>query len=344
MKILFLDFLYPKRHVRQNITYINCLSKIAKVYVLAPKGRYTNLSSVVEIIERDTLAIKSGKLLNRLSSLKIMFISALIANSIKPDYIFVSTYETIMFAIGRLFFSTKSKFLLLQHYNIDELESKVKRWFFKRYMKKVEHIVFEDFIKDYIIKSFKLDPKKIHLIPHQLNENFSIANKKKYSCVGLSYSNDENVISEIINTEKQKEILKKAKCKVVLKSKTQEFDNGFLKVIKKYLDDDEYNEYINNSQSIYMPFPLSFRYRMSGTLVDALSNHKVVLASNIPLIQCYASKYPEVCKIINNAEDFFSYVLNAKMIDEDKLYKDFKRFKEEHGEERIIEALKNMLK
>jgi len=343
MKVLYLDFLYPEGHIRQNTTYIRCLSQIAKVYVLCPKGRYTRLPPEVEIIEKDSLAIKDGKILARLSSLKIMLLSAITARKLKPDYIFVSSYETMMFAIGRLFFRKKDRLFLLHHSNIDELENKVKRCFFKSYVKKPEHIVFEDFIRDYLINTYKLDACRVHVLPHQLNMNKQENSEDNiYSCVGLSNSNDEEIISKIIDIEKKQEIFLKSKCKVVLRSKLTEFDNGYLTVIKGFLNEDVYNHYINNSRCIYMPFPKSFRNRMSGTLVDALSNNKIVFGSNIPLMQHYASKYPSICKIVNSADDLFEHILSIKTIVEDKQIDDFVQFKAAHSEDKIKDVLKNI--
>lgn len=340
MKILYLDFLYPEGHIRQNTEYINCLAKFSEVCVLCEKGRYDNAVLQAEIIQSDCFNIKEGRLLSRISTLKVMLYSAMIARKKKPDYIFVSSYETITFAIGRLFFSKRDKLFLLQHFNIDELENGIKRCFFNNYMRTVDHIVFEKFISDYLIEVFNLDEKRIHVLPYQLNENSSEKNKKKtYSCVGLSNSNDEKIISAIVDIENRQEILKGTRSKVILKSKSIEFDNGFLKVINGYLDNEQYDEYINNSQCIYMPFPSSFRYRMSGTLVDALSNNKIVLGSNIPLIVYYAAQYPKVCKIVSGAEDLFENILKINMLAKKEQISDFERFKTAHSENKIMEAL-----
>jgi hypothetical protein len=342
VKILYLDFLYPEGHIRQNIEYINCLSHFSKVYVPCPKTRYNSGILKAEILKNDAFKIKEGRIHNRLSSIGAMLRSAVLTRKKNPDYIFVSTYETMAFAIGRLFFRKHDQLFLLQHFNIDELENKIKRWFFKSYMKKVDHIVFEDFIREYLIEKFKLDEKRIHVLPHQLNENLPKVNgEKKYSCVGLSNSNDEKIIAEIINIEKQYGILKQAKRRVVLKSKTIEFDNGYLKVFKGYIADDEYNEYIDHSECLYMPFSMTFRYRMSGTLVDALSNNKIVLGSDIPLMRYYANKYPSACKIVYGAKDIFEYILK---LETDDASGEFKQFKESHSSKIIIERLRSIFR
>ena len=36
-------------------------------------------------------------------------------------------------------------------------------------MNKVTHIVFAEFIKDYLINNFDINPKKIFVMPHHMN-------------------------------------------------------------------------------------------------------------------------------------------------------------------------------
>jgi hypothetical protein len=345
LKILYVDFLYPKSHLRLDVKYINNLTNIATVFVLSPFGRYKNyLSKEVKLIENHSLQIKKGKIKSRFSSLKIMFLSALKAREINPDFIYVSSYETMIFAIGRLFFRKKDKVVLLHHFNIDELTNKIKRSLFKSYASKVEHIVFEDFIKDYLVGNFNVDSNRIHVLPHAITSSSDNVGKNNYSCVGLSNSNDEDIISEIIKIEDEQDLLKKSGCKVILKSKLKEYDNGYLKVIKGFLENEIFEEYIKNSQSIYIPFPKTFRYRMSGTLVDAIANNKILYGSNILLIDKYSKKYSKICIKINNAEDFFKQVLNQDINITNEQNNEFKKFKKDHSNKNIEETFKNIFK
>ncbi|NLJ89014.1 MAG: hypothetical protein GX327_09650 [Epulopiscium sp.] len=264
-----------------------------------------------------------------------MLVSAFESKKIDYDFIVVSSFETIMFVIGRYFFKKDDKIILFHHFNTDELNNKIKAWFFRRYMNKVTHIVFAEFIKDYLINNFDINPKKIFVMPHHMNiidENTTM--KKEFDCVGLSNSNDEEIISEILQKEKQEKVFKKMGCKVVLKSKIHEFDDGYLKIVKGYLEKEVFDNYINNTQSIYMPFPSSFQYRMSGTLIDALSNGKIVYGSDIPVMRYYSKRHPNICKVVDNADSFINKLLNKKDNISDYT-KDFERFKQEHSEEKI---------
>jgi hypothetical protein len=349
-KFLYLDFLYPRGHIYQNDYYIRVLSELGKVYVVCPENIYTNMPSNVELIENDKLCIKRGRIKTRLSSLKDMLISSSIARKIKPDYIFVASFDTIMFAIGRFFFQQQNHLYLLHHMNVDELNNKIKRFLFKTYMRRVNHMVFEDFIKAQLVKEFGIDESKVHILPHQLSQNLKMTfetNTKMYTCVGLSTSNDEYFISQVIEKEVQEELFKKSNCKVILKSKINEYDNGYLKIVKGYLSREMYNQYINNCVSVCLPFPSSYQYRMSGFLVDGLSNNKIALGSNIPIIQHYSRKYPSICKIFHDVEDYYNTVITINNNDNynlENIAKEFEQFQYDHAKEIIMEALLNILK
>lgn len=343
MKILFLDFLYPNGHTRLNTLLIEYLSSFSNVIVPIPDGHYEKVALKAEVIEDDVFKIEAGKVRSRLSTLRIMWQSAALVRKKKPDYIFISSYDTLTFAIGRLFFPRNQKIFLLHHNNIDQLSNRIKRWAFSSYLNKVKHLVFEDFIKSYLMDKYNLNGDSIQILPHPLYIN-SVRNDDKpiYDCVGLSNSNNETIISQIIELEKKEAVFSKGNRKVILKSKTQEFDNGNLKIVRGYLNSDLYDHYINNSRSIYIPFPLSYKNRMSGTLVDALSNEKIVFGSDIPLIKSYSLKYPEICKVVYGTEDIVYQILNIGPIAHNTQLQDFENFKDAHSEERIKGLLYKM--
>jgi len=344
MKILYLDFLCPKRHLNLDINQINRLSNIGDIYVVSQKGRYENLPPNVRNIEKKSIEIKPGKIRNRASSLKTMLISAIESRKIDHDFIIVSSFETMMFAIGRYLFEKNDKIILFHHFNTDELSSKIKAFFFRMYMNKVKHIVFSEFIKDYLINKFGINPKNVFVLPHHMNKiKITNDNKNEYRCVGLSSSNDEKVIGDIIHKEEKDELFKKMKIKVVLKSKEFEFDNGYLKVVKGYLEKEVFDDFIDKAQSIYMPFPTSFQFRMSGTLIDALTNSKIVYGSDIPVMRHYSKNYPSICKIVNDADSFIQALLSNEN-ENKKHVEEFEKFKSEHSEERIEFILKDILK
>jgi hypothetical protein len=344
MNILYLDFLNPKSHLRLDINQIETLSKIGQVIVLSPIGRYKNLPLNVRLIENKFLSISKGRFITRLTSLRSMIVSSYLSRKIDYDCVIVSSFETVIFSIGRFLYSVKKRIILIHHFNIDELTNKIKAMLFRTYMNRFEHIVFEDFIKKKLVDDFGINSDRIHLLPHHMSM-VKTSDKiiYKYDCVGLSNSNDEKIIFKIVEEEKDKSIFKDSGCKVILKSKNIEYDNGFLKVVKGFIQNDQFEDYLRSSRSIYMPFPEDFKYRMSGTLIDALSNQKVVYGSNIMIMEYFASKYPQICKIINSEHDFFKYVIGNSFDLQDKQLIDFKSFYNDYSSEKIKNKFEQIL-
>ena len=99
------------------------------------------------------------------------------------------------------------------------------------------------------------------------------------------------------------ETIKKSGKHIILRTKTLDiFDNGFLTIIKGWLSQEQYEKYINQTQSILVSFPESFRYRVSATVLEGLINKKIIIGADVPLMRYYADKYPSLCFIYKNGE------------------------------------------
>lgn len=348
-RIMYLDFMYYSGHIRSNKNFIKTLGRFCNVYALTQTNYFdeydkelTEIKSI-KLIKKNNLNLLKGQLLTRISSIKVMLVSALYTKKIKPDYVFVASFDTLAFKFGRFLFGETENMYLLHTINIDELSNNIKRIIFNSYKNKVKHVVFEQYMKEYLIGNVGVEADRIFVLPHPLNSNFKKKSKKfEYRCAGLSNSNDEELINKLIKYEQEQQIFKKNSQRVVLKSKEREFDDGYLKVIKGFLDKDIYDDYINKAECILVPFSQKFRYRMSGTLVDAFSNNKTVLGNNIPIIEMYAKKYPHICKVFMNeyevakAKCFFSLEKDVEV--------EFEKFKEEHSVENLEKAFKYMFR
>lgn len=344
MKILYLDFLSPKGHVLQNTAYISMLSSFSEVYVVCDRALYSFASENIQVMDVDA-HIRDGQISTRWDSYRLMLRSLKVAKKIRPDRIFIASYDTLVFAaLAKKFYSRYNVFLL-QHANIDELSNAIKRKAFDKYSQHVKHVVFVDYIKRYLCDTCNLDEANIFVLPHQLNfyQNHEVT--YEYDCVGLSNSNDEQVIQRIIDIEKERGLLKQNGKKVILKSKLSSFDNGFLKVINYFLSKDEFESYLSKTKSVYLPFPMQFKYRMSGTLVDALSNRSIVYGTKIPIIECYQATYPHICKVVESEERLLeSIIANKDSSETQECGLEFDRFVELHSNENITEILKGILK
>lgn len=342
MKILFMNLLYNnsgQRRMDENI--IREFVKIAEVYVVCPKAWYEHaIDGAIYIDYCPSTIVKNGRIKNYINSFKNLRYANKMSRQ-RFDYYLFASYETIIFSLWNIINPRiLSKSYVIHNNNIDGINERIlKRFFFTTYAKKVNHIVLEGFIGDYLKKEFHLREESLFILPHPLNSNDS-SMEKVYDCVGISNSNDESWINNIIRFEKETNLFKKNGCKVVLRSGTHSFDDGYLSVINGWLSDSAYNEYINKASCIFLPFPPSFRYRMSGSVVDAFSNHTMVIGSGIPLFNYYSNVYESICKIVNSSEEFCNVVI--KMKDSNIDDKDFDSFIRSHSQERVLDSLKNM--
>lgn len=343
MKILYVNFINEVwGHKRLDENIIEYLATFADVTVISPIDWYSNLPNNVRVIQY-TLKSKSKKNSKKVYhySLEIMKFASKIDKKVKFDYIFAATFHTYVQALGRFLFKNLNRIYLMHHYNTDTLERKKSNFFFSLYVNKVNHIVFEKFIGDYLMEKYGLKKERILILPHPLYKNTIENISPKFACVGISNSNDENFIKEIIMIEKKQKIIKENKIHVILRSKTQTFDNGYLKVFTGYLEQKDYNYLINNTRSIFMPFPQSFKHRMSGTLMDALSNGKILLGTDVPLLKLYQKKYPHICNVVKSPNEFINEVINISDFNLNDIKHEFNLFEIDHSSKKIIKILKN---
>lgn len=342
MKILYMNLLYNnsgQRRMDENI--ISELVKIAEVYVVCPEGWYKHIIEGANYIHYcPRTIIRNKRTINYINSIKnIGFANKLSKQGF--DYYLFASYETILYSLWSIINPRiLSKSYVIHNNNIDGInEKRVKKLFFNTYANKINHVVLEDFIGEYLKKEFNLKEESVFVLPHPLNSN--ICNEEKiYDCVGISNSNDDTWIREIIHLEKETNQFKNNGCKVVLRSSSYSFDDGYLSVINGWLSDNEYNKYINTARCIFLPFPNTFRYRMSGSVVDAFSNHTVVIGSGIPLFNYYATVYKNICKVVNSSKEFCKIIIEMK--DNLTKEKDFDLFIQRHSQEQVLNSLKRM--
>ena len=337
MNILYTDFFCNCwGHKRLNKEFIKYLSTFACVDILTQKNWYKELPSGVYNIEMKKEYYQTGRFLSRINSLKMMLKARQLDKKKHYDYIFTSSYDTVAFGLGRLFFQNPERFFIMHHNNLDGIQRKSVDLIFRSYANKVNHLVLEKFIGKYLMEYYDIRAEQINYLPHPMNKNSDCNLIKDFDAVGISNSNDEEIVSKIISYEKETTILKRKRKKVLLRSQKIEFDDGYLKVIKGYLEDNTYNEYINRAKSILVLFPLSFRNRVSGTIIDALSNHIKICGTEIPIVKEFEKKYPCICKSFSTINELIDFISN----DVDDYEEQFAEFEKEHTDDTIITILK----
>ena len=349
MKILLLEFSPAEGHKRLFLNTCELLAQQSKLFVVAADGYALpeNISTIYRVNNK-TVRSKNRyiQVLNKIiDSIRRMRLAVKLDCQENFDAIICVTYNEWAYYIGHfLLGDEQKKIFLMQHNNIDNAErSRIKKWMMQKYAPKVRHIVQCQYVADYLAREYKIP--EVHIIQwlHPMNANDTALTPKEEAidCVGISNSNDENVIRELIRKEKSKRIFAKNQIKVLLRSREEEYDDGYLKVIKGYLSKEKYDSYICAAKCIFLPFPESFVYRMSGTIVDAFSNRKPIIGTNILLIRQCEKAYPNICRPFS--PDTFCTEIAELTVGSPKQEEDFAQFCRIHAEEHLKSTMARQL-
>lgn len=252
------------------------------------------------------------------------------------------TYGDFGFFFSLLLIPKRMNLYIMHHANVDSISrSRIKMIMFNTYKKRFIHIVNSGFMGDYLKNSLGVDSSKVLVWPHPLNPITISKEELIYDCVGLSNSNDESVVNQIIELERQTEVIKRNNLHVVLKSTFNKFDNGYLQVLNGFMDKAIFDGYISKARCLFMPFPDNYQMRMSGTLMDALSNNKVLLGTNIPIIKYSKKMYPNIVHFFD-INTFVPTLLEFK-IKSLESEKEFSLFKYNHSDEYLASLMVNSL-
>ncbi|MCR6504314.1 hypothetical protein [Bacteroides muris (ex Fokt et al. 2023)] len=180
-------------------------------------------------------------------------------------------------------------------------------------MNKVNHVVFADFIKDYLV-SIGVSANRIFVISHPLPD-FSFTSKMQNTngpnmYIALGHANDENIIHDLIEYEKQKHCLERNNIHLVLR--TQNSFNELplsINIVTGFLAEEHYIDYYRKAKGVLILYPDYFKYRFSGVLLDALVAKKKVIGRNIPIVRYYAQRYPSCCSFFEGVDDLMKKIL-----------------------------------
>ena len=253
----------------------------------------------------------------------------------KVDKVICLTYEVISLFLLTPFLSKKLTVYIMSHSNIDDYDrSPIRKWMFNKIKNRYHHIVLCGFMAEYLKSEYHISNPIVW--PHPLNEIRERKGIRDIDCVGISYSNDEDIIGYLYNLEINTQVFKRYDIKIILKSKNISFDDSYLKIFKGRIPDEEYDELIDRAKCIFMPFPSSFKIRMSGTLVDSLTNDKALLATPTPVVMKCKEKYNDVVFVFSK-DTFVEDLLKIKEgnINND----DFIRFKDFHNDLNLSELM-----
>ena len=202
--------------------------------------------------------------------------------------------------------------------------------------------VFADFIKDYLIR-LGVDEKRVFILSHPLPEIPPAIKVTKKKYIALGHANDEKLICELIEYEEQTHILENNDIQLVIRTEVNhEKLPSSLILINHYLSQEEYEYYYSTANGVLILYPVHFKNRFSGALLDAFCNRKIVIGKeDVPVVNYFLGKYPKCCITFQKVKDLFDKlsVLDINTFDEQT----FDSFLQVHSDEVIRRQLDEIL-
>lgn len=297
MKVLYIDPFSSSSHANFNRMHIEAIRKVAKDMHFVFKENYwkevgVQVTEVCYAIPSSYFGKNKGGLINR-------FYMCLVLWKIRQN-VPLNQYDKIIFAayeeISLYFAFFAVPLYLINHNNISTLNNRVKRFFFKRISKRNTHIVLEPYIKDYL-KSIGV--KKVEVVRHGLispypNNSLRVNNPllhKQFLFSPSMQSVDVEFMEKLVRDKSFIKYLEEHDLFLVLRSKILHSPSSNIQILSHYMSKEEYMAYFSGATAILLVYPKSFRYRVSGVLLEAISCGKNTLMSDIEIFRQYESLF-----------------------------------------------------
>lgn len=334
MRVIVVDPLSPFGHKDINKVLLDNISFENEVVYIASSSFADFVPKHISFfpLKSSLFVIGTNSFLNRCRLFIALWQIWRIVRKIPYDVLIFMSYETLTFSlVGRLFvsFGSRRRVYLMNHLNIDELEhSRLKRLAFKLIPSAISHLVYEDFIKEYTVKTYK---KKVITFHHNLNTY-----KQSYICRDFKYKDffrfaDSGILivspsgnslsiqslNEMIELDKEG-FLTKNKIYVFIKSRQVHYYSSNLIIENIYLSDGEYSFVLSAAKFILLPYDLSYTYRASGVYFDALTFCKPVVYSEALFFRDQKDRFGEIGIAIKES---MKATLECLLNDEYQVYK-----------------------
>lgn len=347
MKLLIADTQFPKGHSLLNnrlLMLISQIDEIEEIKVINYKGYYVNDYRKVKYYSIPFLLFcKNFPILNYIFQFVNALIILLKCWNLKYDKILFFTFDTLSFSLFR--WGTFTPIFLFHHNNTDHLQNKNKRKLFGLYGNRVFHIVFADFIREYLV-GIGVKEELIFALPHPLlfsgmvfKPVLGIDCEKMY--VALGHANDEKLIREIVEYEYRTHELEKRNIKLVIRSRQNfVYKPQSIEIVHGFLSEEQYQTYYYSASGILILYSTYFQNRFSGALLDAMCARKIIIGRNIPIVRYFAEEYPKCCFLFENVADLFIKLSSVSTGFDNCIYE---KFINQHSDERIKSCLNEIL-
>lgn len=350
MNIAIMDYTLSKTHIRFNIANFEQLRKIANLYIVNCEKYYDEFASKYENVELYNPGIEfPDKQLNSFTG-RLLYIHNMKLNAklfgeyknVNFDAIIIMGFEIITLSLYRKYIPKNIPVYIFQHQQLDELENPIKRFFFNTFKKSVHHIVLEEFYKEFMEQQYRVNNVHVvHYISYVNNADKDNEDLDQENLIlAISGHNDERIVEQIINAQRNSEFLSTAHTKMYIRSAEHSYEDDYLFVGYEYLNADEYDQKFRSARAILAIIPDYFHHRVSGPVFDAVSSGKAILCSNKNVYKAYVKKAASVFRYFSNMDELMTLIQEGNWeVDSDEI----KRLQKQYSPESICEEYKLFL-
>lgn len=297
-KIYYIDYISPNGHIGFNRIQIKALLNLGfTIYGVFKEGyfekieinnpEFINLFSIPQYLYKE-----SNNILSRIELIRRLRLIHKYIHLDENEIIIFSSFETISLCLSPRFGNA----YLINHISVADLDSKIKKYFFKNLPHSYHHVVFND----YIAKRLKKESIEPIIIPHGFLEKLppsasdAILNKlnlqpQNYIFSPSPTSADRRYIETICNNLEFNIFLEKKRIKFVLRGDyniIEKYKDNYV-FIKNYLDYEEYLILFMNALSIILCYSDTFKYRVSAVLFESMAYNIPFLLKNNESLNYY---------------------------------------------------------
>lgn len=303
MNVLIADFLFVKEHLTVNVNTIKALALFSQVSIISQNNYYDSylkeLNNRVQIINSNVKGNREGKISGKLFSMRLINEAIRIYREGEYDFIIVLAFDSIVMSLNG-WLLPKNKTMIIHHKNLDEiLSNKFKSILFSLYKNNTFHIVYEKYFAE-VLKQ-KVSEKRIFHIPHPVSYvediNYHTQNNR-FDCVALCNSNNELFIDKLYELG-----ISNFGGSILIRSKKKRQSTNHFVFINRFLTYEEYSQLIRGSKCVFVPLPNHYKYRLSGSIYDALVRRKIVFTNSKIHQEGLNKLYPGIIKYVGTPED-----------------------------------------
>lgn len=348
MKVLLIDHLSPRGHLKYAQFWVDTLNKLGIDYdIVAKKNFLDNLENIrkkIEIPDEIYVNIENKNILIReLALLKVLKYIKKNIDLTKYEKIVFLSFENISLFLTPIFH--KSNIYLILHNNLRRINERITYYIIKYLSKKNTLICLDYFIK----AKLKLLNIKTKLVVHPI---FKIKEEKKYEKKEIVIfspsieSVDEELLKKIFEDTKIKDILKHKNIKLILRSKKMKFHSEYLDIVNEYLEKESYNRYLQKADIVFLPYKKDFNLRISGVLLESFYLKKSLIIPKYNDLKYFLQFKEEGIVGFNDTDDLIVIFKNIEILLKNNKYQQILskysiRNAEENIQKIILKEIKN---